>query len=101
VETLNFHVGPNANQTITTELRAVQASTLNLHAVDVEGNPQYSVSFFDAATDAVAAEQAGTAIAAQANMLPQTLLALLGLWAGPSSRGCVITPARGPRAPGP
>jgi len=129
VETLNFHVGPNANQTITTELRAVQASTLNLNAIDVEGNPQYSISIFDAAIDAVAAErgrlgavqnrmestinslammtenisasrsrivdadyaaetaeltrsrilrEVGTAIAAQANTLPQNVLALLG-----------------------
>lgn len=129
VETLNFHVGPNANQTISTELRAVQASTLNLNAVDVEGNPQYAISIFDAAIDAVAAErgrlgavqnrmestisslammtenisasrsrimdadyaaetaeltrsrilrEVGTAIAAQANTLPQNVLALLG-----------------------
>jgi flagellin len=128
-EMLSFHVGPNARQTIDMELRAVQASTLNLTGVDVEGNPQYAISIFDSAIDAVAAErgrlgaiqnrmestvsslammtenisasrsrildadfaeemagltrsqilrQAGTAIAAQANTLPQTVLALLG-----------------------
>jgi flagellin len=128
VETLNFHVGANANQTIQVELRAVQASTLNLQDIDLDGNPQYAISIFDAAIDAVAAErgrmgatqnrmestvnslaamhenisasrsriidadyasevaeltrnqvlrQAGLAIAAQANTLPRTVLALL------------------------
>ncbi|MEJ0088059.1 MAG: flagellinolysin [Pseudomonadota bacterium] len=55
---LNFQVGANANQTITIEMRAVQASTLNLQAVNIEGNPQYSISIFDAAIDAVASERA-------------------------------------------
>jgi flagellin len=56
--TLNFHIGANANQTITIEMRAVQASTLNLQAVDIEKNAQYAISIFDAAIDAVAAERA-------------------------------------------
>lgn len=128
VGTLSFHVGANANQTITTELRAVQASTLNLTIVDIVENPQYAISIFDAAIDAVASErgrlgavqnrleatvnslammtenisasrsrivdadyaaetaeltrnrilrEAGTAIAAQANTLPNVVLALL------------------------
>ena len=128
VGTLNFQVGANANQTITVEMRAVQASTLNLENVNLVDDPQYSISIFDAAIDAVAAErgrmgavqnrmestvnslasmhenisasrsriidadfaaetaaltraqvlkQAGMAIAAQANTLPQTVLALL------------------------
>ena len=55
---LSFHVGANANQTINIEMRAVQASTLNLGAVDLDGNPQYSISIFDAAIDAVASERA-------------------------------------------
>ena len=57
VGALNFHVGANANQTITIEMRAVQASTLNLDAVNIENNPQYAISIFDAAIDAVAGER--------------------------------------------
>jgi flagellin len=55
---LSFHVGANANQTITVEMRAVQASTLNLTAVNIVDNPQYAISIFDAAIDAVASERA-------------------------------------------
>ena len=58
IGSLNFHVGANANQTITIEMRAVQASTLNLDAVNVVDNPQYAISIFDAAIDAVAGERA-------------------------------------------
>jgi flagellin len=58
VGTLNFHVGANANQTIQIEMRAVQASTLNLTEVDLDGNPQYAISLFDSAIDAVASERA-------------------------------------------
>lgn len=58
VGTLSFHVGANANQTIQIEMRAVQASTLNLSEVDLDGNPQYAISIFDAAIDAVASERA-------------------------------------------
>lgn len=54
---LAFQVGANANETITIELRAVQASTLNLNAVNVVDEAQYSISVFDAAIDAVAAER--------------------------------------------
>jgi flagellin len=54
---LSFHVGANANQTIEIEMRAVQATTLNLSAVDVENNAQYAISIFDAAIDAVAGER--------------------------------------------
>lgn len=130
VGTLNFHVGANANQTIQVEMRAVQASTLNLNALDVVNNPQYAISIFDSAIDAVSSErarfgamqnrmestvsslasmhenitasrsriidadyaeevatltraqvlqQAGTAILAQANTLPSTVLRLLAV----------------------
>jgi flagellin len=58
IGSLNFHVGANANQTITIEMRAVQASTLNLNAVNIVDNPQYALSIFDAAIDAVASERA-------------------------------------------
>jgi flagellin len=58
IGSLNFHVGANANQTITIEMRAVQASTLNLNAVNIVDNPQYAISIFDAAIDAVASERA-------------------------------------------
>jgi flagellin len=58
IGTLNFHVGANANQTITIEMRAVQASTLNLDAIDILNNPQYAISIFDSAIDAVASERA-------------------------------------------
>lgn len=54
---LSFQVGANANQTIEIEMKAVQASTLNLDAVDVENHSQYAISIFDAAIDAVAAER--------------------------------------------
>jgi len=56
--TLQFHVGANANQTIGVEMRAVQASTLNLSAVDVVNNPHYAISIFDSAIDAVSSERA-------------------------------------------
>jgi flagellin len=130
VGSLNFQVGANANQNITVEMRAVQASTLNLEAVDIVDHAQYSITLFDSAIDAVAAErgrmgaiqnrmestvnslaamhenisasrsrimdadfavelatltrsqvlrQAGTAIAAQANVQPRNVLALLGV----------------------
>jgi flagellin len=58
VGTLSFHVGANANQTISVEMRAVQSSTLNLLAVDLVNNPQYAVSIFDSAIDAVSSERA-------------------------------------------
>jgi flagellin len=58
VGTLDFHVGANANQTISVEMRAVQASTLNLEAIDVINNPQYAISIFDSAIDAVSTERA-------------------------------------------
>jgi flagellin len=58
VGTLSFHVGANANQTIEVEMRAVQASTLNLTAIDVLNNPQYAISIFDSAIDAVSTERA-------------------------------------------
>jgi flagellin len=58
IGTLSFQVGANAGQTIEVEMRAVQSSTLNLEAVDLDGNPQYSISLFDSAIDAVAAERA-------------------------------------------
>lgn len=56
--TLNFQVGANANQTIEVQMRAVQASTLNLDAIDVVNNPQYAISIFDSAIDAVSSERA-------------------------------------------
>jgi flagellin len=58
VGSLSFHVGANANQTVDVEMRAVQASTLNLTAIDVVNNPQYAISIFDSAIDAVSAERA-------------------------------------------
>ncbi|HEX6637004.1 MAG TPA: flagellinolysin [Steroidobacteraceae bacterium] len=58
VGTLSFQVGANANQTIDIEMRAVQASTLNLDAIDVLNNPHYAISLFDSAIDAVAGERA-------------------------------------------
>jgi flagellin len=58
VGSLSFHVGANANQTIDVEMRAVQASTLNLTAIDVLNNPQYAISIFDSAVDAVSTERA-------------------------------------------
>ena len=58
VGTLSFHVGANANQTIEVEMRAVQASTLNLTAVDLVNNPHYAISIFDSAIDAVSSERA-------------------------------------------
>ena len=57
IEQLSFQVGANANQTIEIDLRAVQASTLNLTAVDVQNHAQHAISIFDAAIDAVAAER--------------------------------------------
>lgn len=58
IGTLSFQVGANAHQTISVEMRAVQASTLNLSTVDLDGNPQYAISIFDSAIDAVASERA-------------------------------------------
>jgi flagellin len=58
VGSLSFHIGANANQTIDVEMRAVQASTLNLTAIDVVNNPQYAISIFDSAIDAVSTERA-------------------------------------------
>lgn len=58
VGSLNFHVGAMANQTIQIEMKAVQASTLNLEAIDVVSNPHYAISIFDSAIDAVASERA-------------------------------------------
>ncbi|HTU66690.1 MAG TPA: flagellinolysin [Steroidobacteraceae bacterium] len=57
IDQLQFQVGANANQTITVEMRAVQASTLNLTSVDVKNHAQYAISIFDAAIDAVASER--------------------------------------------
>lgn len=58
VGTLSFQIGANAHQTIEVEMRAVQASTLNLDAIDVANNPQYAISLFDSAIDAVSTERA-------------------------------------------
>ncbi len=55
---LNFHVGANANQTITVDLSSVQASTLNLLSVNIALDAQAAIGYFDSALQAIDQERA-------------------------------------------
>lgn len=58
VGTLNFHIDANADQNINVELRAIQASTLNLSSVNIASSAQTAIGRFDSALDAISSERA-------------------------------------------